>query len=125
MRNLTLTVIERYLFWPLEGAQGPCNGPIERLDLYLLPGSAAVRQRNAFVDQALVGAQVLIEDLPNRQAALKHLHLFLLLERHLEPLLGSQDLLLQGRLEFLRAEERKYKILHLFIFNPSETKYLY
>ncbi len=70
---------------------------------YLLPGRAAVRQRDAFVDEALVGAFVLVEDLLDRQAAFKHLHLFLLLQRHLKPLLSSQDLLLQRRLQFLQA----------------------
>lgn len=50
---------------------------------YLLHGCAAVRHRDAFVDEALVGAFVLVEDLLDRQAAFKHLHLFLLLQCHL------------------------------------------
>lgn len=85
--------------------------------LYLLPGCAAVRQRDAFVDEALVGAYVLIEDLLNRQAAFKHLHLFLLLQCHLKPLLSSQDLLLQGRLQFLqtRKETWGHQILKLLV----------
>lgn len=65
-----------------------------RVHLYLLPWCAAVWQGDAFVDKTLVGAYVLVEDLLNRQAVFKHLHLFLLLQRHLKPLLSSQDLLL-------------------------------
>lgn len=71
--------------------------------LYLLLGRAAVWQGDAFVDEGLVGVFVLVEDLLDGQAAFEHLHLFLLLERHLQPLLGSQDLLLQGGLQFLKA----------------------
>ena len=100
---------------PLEGAQGSLIKPNRSLralparlsvhpHLYLLPGRTAVGQGDAFVDEALVGALVLVEDLLHRQAALEHLHLFLLLQRHLQPLLSSQDLLLQRRLQFLQRQ---------------------
>lgn len=100
---------------PLEGAQGSLIKPNRSLralparlsvhpHLYLLPGCTAVGQGDAFVDEALVGALVLVEDLLHRQAALEHLHLFLLLQRHLQPLLSSQDLLLQRRLQFLQRQ---------------------
>lgn len=74
---------------------------------YLLPGRAAVQQRNAFVDETLVGAFVLAEDLLNGRAVFKHLHLFLLLQRHLQPLLSLQDLLLQRHLQFLQAKKNQ------------------
>lgn len=51
-------------------------------------------------------AYVLVEDLLDCQAAFKHLHLFLLLQHHLQPLLSPQDLLLQRRLQFLQARRR-------------------
>lgn len=81
---------------------------------YLLLWGAAVRQGDAFADEALVGALVLVEDLLDRQATFKHLHLFLPLQRHLEPLLSSQDLLLQRRLQFLHTEggERTFEYFH-------------
>lgn len=61
---------------------------------YLLSRCAAVWQRDAFADKALVRAFVLVEDLLNSQAGFKHLHLFLLLKDHLQPLLRLQNLLL-------------------------------
>ena len=82
------------------------------LDPYLLPGSTAVWKRDAFVDETLVGAYVLVEDLPSRQAAFKHLHLFLLLQRHLEPLLSLQDLLLQRHLQLLHARKETKDSFH-------------
>lgn len=92
------------------------------LGLYLLPGRAAVQQRDALVDQALVGASVLAEDLLHCQAVLKHLHLFLLLQRHLQPLLSLQDLVLQRCLQLLQSRQRiqsvrscSFKILFFFL----------
>lgn len=69
---------------------------------YLLCGRTAVWQRDAVVDKALMGAFVLVEDLPHCQAVFKHLHLFLLLQRHFQPFLSLQDLLLQRCLQFLQ-----------------------
>lgn len=81
-----------------------------RVRLYLLPGRAAVQQRDALVDQALVGALLLAEDLLHCQAALKHLHLFLLLQRHLQPLLSLQDLVLQRLLQLLHSHNKVLRL---------------
>lgn len=76
-----------------------------RVSLYLLPGCTAVQQRDALVDQALVGALLLAEDLLHCHAALKHLHLLLLLQRHLQPLLSLQDLVLQRLFQLLHGQQ--------------------
>lgn len=60
---------------------------------YFLPRCTAIWQWDAFVDKALVGAFVLVEDLLHCLAAFKHFHLFLLFQRHLQPLLSLQKLL--------------------------------
>lgn len=90
--------------------------------LYLLPGRAAVQQRDALVDQALVGATVLAEDLLHRQAVLKHLHLFLLLQRHLQPLLSLQDLVLQRRLQLLQSRQRIQSVSSCSYFFDGEHR---
>lgn len=90
--------------------------------LYLLPGRAAVQQRDALVDQALVGASVLAEDLLHRQAVLKHLHLFLLLQRHLQPLLSLQDLVLQRRLQLLQSRQRIQSVRSCSYFFDGEHR---
>lgn len=85
---------------------------------YLLLGCAAVGQRDAFEEQALVRGHVLVEDLLDAHAALKHLHLLLLLQRHLQPLLGSQDLLFQRGLQFLCGGTKEHKRL----FQPQSLE---
>lgn len=88
--------------------------------IYLFSGSTAVWHRDAFVDETLLGADVLIEDLLNCEAAFKHLHLFLLLQHHFKPLLISQDLLLQRHLQLLQAR-RGHKSTFIQTV-PSYTK---
>ena len=68
---------------------------------YLLSGGAALGQRDASVEQPRVSALVLGEGLSHRPAALEHLHLLVLLQGDLQPLLGPQHLLLQRQLQFL------------------------
>lgn len=58
-------------------------------------------QGDASVAEACVCAALLAEDLLQCVAALKHPHLPLLLQHHLQPLLRAQDLLRQGVLQFL------------------------
>ena len=81
--------------WPPLTEKNPTPDP------YLLSGGAALGKGDAPVEQPRVGALVLGEGLAHRPAALEHLHLLVLLQRDLQPLLGPQHLLLQRELQFL------------------------
>ena len=90
---------------------------------HLLPGRTAVGQQHAAVLQALVGPLVLVEDLLRCQAALEHLHLLLLLQRHLQPLLCRQHLLLQRRLLLLWGHKGHGVTRSGVVRHRSETQF--
>lgn len=80
--------------------------------VYLLSWCCTLRQRDTCVLQALVSLFVCAEDLLQSPAALKHLHLLFLLQSHLQPLLRTQHLLLQGALQLLHTPDTPLRTKH-------------